>query len=117
MEDVARAASSMRLTTSCAGGQEGCLSRWTRAASGFSDVEKQPEPGEPGPDHRQNIQYIAEKELDQAIHDTAGDCGHGDRENPAHREILALANRPTFNPNLRKQIHQAADQPCCELRV
>src|SRR6202451_2231610 len=42
----------------------------------FSDVEKQPEPGESlvlaiG----KNIQYIAEKELDQAIHDTQAIAG------------------------------------------
>jgi len=58
----------------------------------FSDVEKQPEPGENLVlTIDKNIQYIAEKELDQAIHDTQGDCGHGDRGESAHREILALA--------------------------
>ncbi len=75
----------------------------------FSDVEKQPEPG----DNvvltvDKNIQYIAEKELDQAIHDTQAISGTVIVENPRSGEILALANRPTFNPNLRKQITPAA---------
>ena len=75
----------------------------------FSDVEKQPEPG----DNLvltidKNIQYIAEKELDQAIHDTQAIAGTVIVENPHTGEILALANRPTFNPNLRKQITPAA---------
>ena len=75
----------------------------------FSDVEKQPEPG----DNLvltidKNIQYIAEKELDQAIHDTQAIAGTVIVENPHTGEILALANRPTFNPNLRKQITPGA---------
>src|SRR5579859_2079172 len=75
----------------------------------YSDVEKQPEPG----DNLvltidKNIQYIAEKELDQAIHDTQAIAGTVIVENPHTGEILALANRPTFNPNLRKQITPAA---------
>jgi cell division protein FtsI (penicillin-binding protein 3) len=71
----------------------------------FSDVEKQPEPGENLTlTIDKNIQYIAEKELDQAIHDTQAIAGTVIVENPHTGEILALANRPTFNPNLRKQI-------------
>src|ERR1700692_4857479 len=75
----------------------------------FSDVEKQPDPG----DNLvltidKNIQYIAEKELDQAIHDTQAIAGTVIVENPHTGEILALANRPTFNPNLRKQITPSA---------
>jgi cell division protein FtsI (penicillin-binding protein 3) len=75
----------------------------------FSDVETQPEPG----DNLvltidKNIQYIAEKELDQAIHDTQAIAGTVVVENPHTGEILALANRPTFNPNLHKQITPAA---------
>jgi cell division protein FtsI (penicillin-binding protein 3) len=71
----------------------------------FSDVETQPDPG----DNivltlDKNIQYIAEKELDQAMHDTRAIAGTVIVENPHTGEILALANRPTFNPNLRKQI-------------
>ncbi len=75
----------------------------------FSDVEKQPEPGENLVlTIDKNIQYIAEKELDQAIHDTQAIAGTVIVENPHTGEILALANRPTFNPNLRKQVTPAA---------
>src|SRR5271157_4936657 len=71
----------------------------------FSDVEKQPEAGENLVlTIDKNIQYIAEKELDQAIHDTQAIAGTVIVENPHTGEILALANRPTFNPNLRKQV-------------
>jgi cell division protein FtsI (penicillin-binding protein 3) len=75
----------------------------------FSDVETQPEPGENLVlTIDKNIQYIAEKELDQAIHDTQAISGTVIVENPHTGEVLALANRPTFNPNLRKQITPAA---------
>jgi cell division protein FtsI (penicillin-binding protein 3) len=75
----------------------------------FSDVETQPEPGENLVlTIDKNIQYVAEKELDQAIHDTQAIAGTVIVENPHTGEILALANRPTFNPNLRKQITPAA---------
>ena len=71
----------------------------------FSDVEKQPEPGENLVlTIDKNIQYIAEKELEQAITDTHAIAGTVIVENPHTGEILALANRPTFNPNLRKKI-------------
>ena len=75
----------------------------------FSDVETQPDPG----DNvvltiDKNIQYIAEKELEQAIHDTQAIAGTVIVENPHTGEILALANRPTFNPNNRKQITPSA---------
>ena len=71
----------------------------------FSDVETQPDPGENIVlTIDKNIQYIAEKELDQAIHDTQAIAGTVIVENPHTGEILALANRPTFNPNLRKEI-------------
>jgi len=71
----------------------------------FSDVEKQPEPGDSLVlTIDKNIQYVAEKELDQAIHDTQAIAGTVIVENPHTGEILALANRPTFNPNLRKEI-------------
>jgi cell division protein FtsI (penicillin-binding protein 3) len=75
----------------------------------FADVETQPDPG----DNLvltidKNIQYVAEKELDQAIHDTQAIAGTVIVENPHSGEILALANRPTFNPNLRKQVTPGA---------
>jgi cell division protein FtsI (penicillin-binding protein 3) len=75
----------------------------------FSDVEKQPEPGENLVlTLDKNIQYVAEKELDQAIHDTQAISGTVIVENPHTGEILALANRPTFNPNRHKQITPGA---------
>jgi cell division protein FtsI (penicillin-binding protein 3) len=75
----------------------------------FSDIEKQPESGENIVlTIDKNIQYIAEKELDQAIHDTQAIAGTVIVENPHTGEILALANRPTFNPNSRKQITPGA---------
>jgi len=75
----------------------------------FSDVETQPEPGQNlALTIDKNIQYIAEKELDQAIHDTQAIAGTVIVENPHTGEILALANRPTFNPNSRKQITPGA---------
>jgi cell division protein FtsI (penicillin-binding protein 3) len=75
----------------------------------FSDIETQPEPGENIVlTIDKNIQYIAEKELDRALHDTQAIAGTVIVENPHTGEILALANRPTFNPNLRKQITPAA---------
>jgi len=71
----------------------------------FADVEKEPEPGESLVlTIDKNIQYIAEKELEQAIRDTQAIAGTVIVENPHTGEILALANRPTFNPNLRKEI-------------
>src|SRR5258708_5353923 len=75
----------------------------------FRDVETQAEPGENLVlTNDKNIQYIAEKELEQAIHDTQAIAGTVIVENPHTGEILALANRPTFNPNLRKQITPGA---------
>jgi len=47
----------------------------------------------------ENIQYIAEKELKQAIHDTQSISGSVIVENPNTGELLAVANWPTFNPN------------------
>lgn len=75
----------------------------------FSDVETQPTPGENIVlTIDKNIQYIAEKELEQAIHDTQAIAGTVIVENPHTGEVLALANRPTFNSNIRKQVTPAA---------
>ena len=71
----------------------------------FGSVEKQPEPG-------QNIvltidekiQYIAERELETGIEQTHAIAGTVVVENTRTGEILALANRPTFNPNLTKEV-------------
>jgi cell division protein FtsI (penicillin-binding protein 3) len=71
----------------------------------FGRVERQPEPG-------QNlvltidstVQYIAEKELAQGIQNTKAIAGTVVVQNPRTGEILALANYPTFNPNVFNQV-------------
>ena len=74
----------------------------------FGRVEKQPEPGANVVlTIDENIQYIAEKELDQAMAETRAVAGTVVVQNPRTGEILALANRPTFNPNLTKEITPA----------
>ncbi len=71
----------------------------------FGSVEKQPEPGENVVlTIDEKIQYIAERELETAMHQTHAVSGTVIVENPRTGEILALANRPTFNPNLSRQI-------------
>ena len=50
----------------------------------------------------EKIQYIAEKELGQAIQDTHAKAGTVIVENPYSGELLAVANWPTFNPNAAK---------------
>jgi cell division protein FtsI (penicillin-binding protein 3) len=67
----------------------------------FSRVEKPPDPGQNLVlTIDQTIQYIAEKELDQGMEDTKAIAGTVVVENPRTGEILALVNRPTFNPNV-----------------
>jgi cell division protein FtsI (penicillin-binding protein 3) len=71
----------------------------------FGSVEKQPDPG----DNivltiDQQIQYIAERELENAINETHAESGVIVVENPRTGEILALANQPTFNPNVPRGI-------------
>jgi cell division protein FtsI (penicillin-binding protein 3) len=74
----------------------------------FGSVEKQPEPG-----HNvvltidQQIQYIAERELEAAMQQNHAISGTVVVENPHTGEILALANRPTFDPNRSKEITPA----------
>jgi cell division protein FtsI (penicillin-binding protein 3) len=71
----------------------------------FGSVEKQPEPGENVVlTIDEQIQYIADKELATAMEQTRAVAGTVVVENPHTGEILALANRPTFNPNLAKEI-------------
>jgi cell division protein FtsI (penicillin-binding protein 3) len=50
----------------------------------------------------EKIQYIAEKELAQAMHDTQAKTGTIIVENPNSGELLAVANWPSFNPNAAK---------------
>jgi cell division protein FtsI (penicillin-binding protein 3) len=47
----------------------------------------------------EKIQYLAQRELDQAIASTHAIAGTAVVMNPNTGEILALANWPTFNPN------------------
>jgi cell division protein FtsI (penicillin-binding protein 3) len=75
----------------------------------FGRIEKQPEAG----DNvvltvDEKIQYIAERELEQAMKDTQAVAGTVIVENPRTGEILALSNRPTFNPNVKKEIRNEA---------
>src|SRR5207248_5647658 len=71
----------------------------------FGSVEKQPEPGENIVlTIDEKIQYIAERELEIAMEQTKAIAGTVVVENTRTGEILALANRPTFNPNLSKEI-------------
>jgi cell division protein FtsI (penicillin-binding protein 3) len=75
----------------------------------FASVEKQPESGNNLVlTIDQNIQYIAERELERAMQETQAIGGTVIVENPHTGEILALANRPTFNPNLHKEIRTEA---------
>ncbi len=71
----------------------------------FASVEKEPEAGNSVVlTIDQNIQYIAERELERAMEETKAIAGTVVVENPHTGEILALTNRPTFNPNNRKEI-------------
>ena len=71
----------------------------------FGHMEHPPEPGAnvvltiDG-----NIQFIAEKELEQAMEETKAVSGTVVVQNPRTGEILALANAPSFNPNLSREI-------------
>ncbi len=71
----------------------------------FASVEKQPEPGENVVlTVDEQIQYIAERELAAAMQQTHAISGTVIVENPHTGEVLALANQPTFNPNLTRAI-------------
>lgn len=66
----------------------------------FGRVEKNPDPG----DNLvltldEKIQYIAERELQKAMEETHAESGTVIVQNPHSGEVLALANRPTFDPN------------------
>ncbi len=68
-------------------------------------VEKNPDPGENVVlTIDEKIQYIAERELEQAMHDTQAESGTVVVQNPKTGEILVLASRPTFNPNIFKDV-------------
>lgn len=74
----------------------------------FGRVERQPDPGENVVlTIDEKIQFIVEKELDRAMAETRAVAGTVVVQNPRTGEILALANRPTFNPNLSREITPA----------
>jgi len=75
----------------------------------FSRMEKQPESGENIVlTIDEKIQFIAERELDSAMRETHSLAGTVLVTNPRTGEILALANRPTFNPNVSREIKPEA---------
>ena len=79
----------------------------TRAASGSAGWISPPDPGQNLVlTIDQTIQYIAEKELQQGMEDTKAIAGTVIVQNPRTGEILALANRPTFNPNVFNNVPQ-----------
>jgi cell division protein FtsI (penicillin-binding protein 3) len=74
----------------------------------FGRVERQPDPGSNivlTVDEK--IQYIVEKEIDQAMQETGAQAATVVVQNPRTGEILALANRPTFNPNRSRSLTPA----------
>src|SRR5271157_5220136 len=73
----------------------------------FSRVERPPDPGQNLVlTIDQTIQYIAERELARGMEDTKAIAGTVIVQNPRTGEILALANRPTFNPNVFNSVPQ-----------
>ena len=67
----------------------------------FGRVERTPEPGESLTlTIDEKIQYIVERELEAAMQQTRAQSGAVIVQDPSTGEILALANRPSFNPNL-----------------
>ena len=71
----------------------------------FARLEQEPEPGENVVlTIDEKIQYIADRELQQAMQDTHAIAGTVIVQNPHTGEILALANSPTFNPNATREI-------------
>jgi cell division protein FtsI/penicillin-binding protein 2 len=72
-------------------------------------VEKNPDPGENVVlTIDEKIQYIAERELARAIRETQAEAGTVIVQNPHTGEILALANWPTFNPNIFNRVNPQA---------
>jgi cell division protein FtsI (penicillin-binding protein 3) len=72
-------------------------------------VEKNPEAGENVVlTIDEKVQYIAERELTRAINETHAEAGTVIVENPHTGEVLALANWPTFNPNVFNKMNPQA---------
>ena len=67
----------------------------------FGRVERQPDSGRSLVlTLDEKIQYIAEREIDRAMQETQAEAATIIVQNPHTGEVLALANRPTFNPNV-----------------
>lgn len=74
----------------------------------YHQVELAPEPGESLVlTLDQNIEYIAQQELNRAMAATHARRGTVIVENPANGQILAMANAPSFNPNDYRSTPQA----------
>jgi cell division protein FtsI (penicillin-binding protein 3) len=72
-------------------------------------VEKEPDPGENVVlTIDEKIQYIAERELARSIQETHAEAGTVIVQNPHTGEVLALANWPTFNPNIFNKVNPQA---------
>ena len=72
-------------------------------------TEKNPDPGENVVlTIDEKIQYIAERELARAIGETHAEAGTVIVQNPHTGEVLALANWPTFNPNIFNKVNPQA---------
>ena len=71
----------------------------------FGHMEHPPEPGSNVVlTIDEKIQFIAEQELEQAMQETKASSGTVVVQDPRTGEILALANAPSFNPNLTHEI-------------
>lgn len=73
----------------------------------FSSIEKPPQPGatlELTID--QNLQYIAERELEAGVRENGAEGGAVVMMDPWSGEILAMANWPSFNPNDYRSSHE-----------
>ncbi len=71
----------------------------------FGSVERQPVPGENLVlTLDEKVQYIAERELETAMKQTRAAAGTIIVQNPHTGEVLALASRPTFNPNAFRNV-------------
>ena len=85
----------------------------------FTDVKQNPYDSvmarkpEPGADITltidTNLQYDAEKELERALESSGAVSGSIVAMNPYTGDVLAMANRPTYDPNLPPQPDEAPD--------
>ena len=86
-----------------------------RDARGTSVLRYVERPSSAGQDLRLTldsvVQYHAEIELDRAMQKTRARWGSVLVMDPSTGEILAMANRPSFNPNTRSQGKPRTGQP------